>query len=49
MFFTRDSEDKLGKILAVLGQGNIKENEEFKSVETFPNSIYERITNPLRR
>lgn len=49
MFFTRDSEDKPGKILAVLGQGNTKGNEEFKTVEPFPNSIYERISNPLRR
>lgn len=49
MFFTREEDKNPGKILAVLGQGNIKWNEEFKSVEPFPNSIYERITNPLRR
>lgn len=49
MFFTREAEDKPGKILAVLAQGNAKGREEFKTVVPFPNSIYERITNPLRR
>ncbi|MFZ2889207.1 C39 family peptidase [Sulfuricurvum sp.] len=49
MFFTREAEDKPGKILAVLAQGNAKGDEAFKAVVPFPNSIYERITNPLRR
>jgi uncharacterized protein len=49
MFFTREAEDKPGKILAVLAQGNAKGDEAFKTVVPFPNSIYERITNPLRR
>lgn len=48
MFFTRETEDKPGKILAVLAQGNAKGREEFKTVVPFPNSIYERIINPLR-
>jgi len=48
MFFTREVEDKPGKILAVLAQGNAKGREEFKTVAPFPDSIYERITNPLR-
>lgn len=49
MFFTREAEDKPGKILAILAQGNAKGQEEFKTVVPFPNSIYERINNPLRR
>ena len=48
MFFTREVEDKPGKILAVLSQGNAKGREEFKTVAPFPDSIYESITNPLR-
>jgi predicted double-glycine peptidase len=48
MFFTREAEDKPGKILAVLAQGNAKDREEFKTIAPFPDSIYERITNPLR-
>ena len=48
MFFTRDEEEKPGKILAVLAQGNAKVGEEFKAVLPFPNSLYEKITNPMR-
>jgi hypothetical protein len=48
MFFTREAEDKPGKILAVLAQGNTRGREEFKTVAPFPDSIYERITNPMR-
>lgn len=48
MFFTREEGERPGKILAVLAQGNAKGREEFKTVEPFPNSIYDRITNPLR-
>lgn len=49
MFFTREEDEKPGKILAILTQGNAKGQEEFKAVVLFPNSIYERISNPLRR
>jgi len=48
MFFQRNDEQNPGKILAILAQNNIKEREEFKMVAPFPDSIYERITNPLR-
>ncbi len=48
MFFTRDEEEKPGKILAVLAQRNMKGREEFKAVFPFPDSIYERIRNPMR-
>lgn len=48
MFFQRNDEQNPGKILAVLAQNNAKGREEFKTVLPFPDSIYERITNPLR-
>ena len=48
MFFTRGEGENPGKILAVLSQWNIKGREEFKTVAVFPDSVYEKITNPLR-
>ena len=48
MFFQRNDEQNQGKILVILAQNNIKGRETFKTVVPFPDSIYERITNPLR-
>lgn len=56
MFFTRkgntigsDKEENPGKILAVFALDNRKGNDGFKQVIPFPNSLYERIGNPIRR
>jgi predicted double-glycine peptidase len=48
MFFQREDKNNPGKILAILGKENAKGREDFKIVEPFPNSLYERINNPLR-
>lgn len=48
MFFTYGKDENQGKILAILTQDGTKGLEDFKTIETFPNSLYERIANPLR-
>lgn len=47
MFFQRDDEKNPGKILAILSKNNSQGKNEFKAITPFPESIYERLMNPL--
>ncbi|MBN2788323.1 MAG: C39 family peptidase [Paludibacteraceae bacterium] len=48
MFFTYGKNENQGKILAILPQNGRAGVQDFKTIEPFPKSLYERITNPLR-